>query len=77
MHQRQLLRCRRNLQTANLSRAKQSSSMKRQLISGLSLVGVWLVLYGLIALLKFSFQGLDLLMGALAIAAGALLLMNK
>jgi hypothetical protein len=51
--------------------------MKRQLISGLSLLGIWLVLYGLIPLLKLNFRGLDLLMGLLAIAAGVLLLMNK
>ena len=77
LHERLLLRCPANLRIANLSRASRVPSMKRNVISGLSLLGIWLVLYGLIPLLKLSFQGLDLLMGILAIAAGALLLMNK
>ena len=51
--------------------------MKRHAISGLSLLGVWLVLTGLLPLLNISFQGLGLVMNLLAIAAGAMLLMGR
>ena len=51
--------------------------MKRNAISGLSLLGIWLILSGVVALLNVSFAGLGLVMNVLAIAAGALLLMNR
>ena len=44
---------------------------------GMLLLGIWLILNGLIALLSFSFQGLPLIMAILAIAAGVLILLNK
>jgi hypothetical protein len=44
---------------------------------GMLLLGIWLILTGLIPLLSLSFEGLGLLMSILAIAAGALILMNK
>lgn len=45
--------------------------------TGMMLLGIWLVLTGLIPLLKLDFQALPMLMSALAVAAGALILMNK
>jgi hypothetical protein len=44
---------------------------------GMLLLGIWLILNGLIALLSFSFQGLPLIMAILAIAAGALILVGR
>lgn len=44
---------------------------------GRTLLGVWLVLQGLITLFNFSFNGLDLLIGVLALAAGVLLLLGR
>jgi hypothetical protein len=44
---------------------------------GVLLLGIWLVLYGPIPLLKLSFEGLGLLMGILAIAAGVLIIIDR
>lgn len=44
---------------------------------GMLLLGIWLILNGLIALLSFSFQGLPLIMAILALAAGALILVGR
>jgi hypothetical protein len=44
---------------------------------GMLLLSLWLILYGLIALFSFSFKGLDVVMGILAIAAGILLLIGR
>jgi hypothetical protein len=44
---------------------------------GMLLLGIWLVLTGALPLLGISFQGEAPLMSVLAIAAGALILMNK
>jgi hypothetical protein len=44
---------------------------------GLLLLGIWLVLTGLIPLLHVNIDALPLLMNILAIAAGAMILMNK
>ncbi len=44
---------------------------------GMTLLAVWLILDGLIALLALSFSGLPLIMAILAIAAGVLILLNK
>lgn len=41
---------------------------------GFILLALWLILTGLLPLLNISFSGLELLMGLLAIAAGALLI---
>jgi hypothetical protein len=41
------------------------------------LLGIWLVLTGLIALLSFSFQGLPVIMAILALAAGVLILLGR
>jgi hypothetical protein len=45
--------------------------------TGMMLLGIWLLLTGLQPLLKLDFQALPTIMAALAVAAGALLLMNK
>jgi len=44
---------------------------------GMLLLSIWLILTGLSALLGFSFQGLSLIMGILAIIAGILLLLGR
>ena len=44
---------------------------------GMLLLGIWLILTGLLPLLNASFEGLGTLMGILAIAAGALILVGR
>jgi len=44
---------------------------------GMLLLGIWLILSGLLPLLKIGFQGQAELLSILAIAAGALILMNR
>ncbi len=44
---------------------------------GMILLAIWLILTGLIDLLKFSFTGLDIIMAILALAAGVLILMRR
>jgi hypothetical protein len=44
---------------------------------GMILLAVWLILSGIIPLLKLSFEGLPMLMAILAIAAGALILIDR
>jgi hypothetical protein len=44
---------------------------------GMLLLGVWLILYGLIDLLNFSFDGLGVIMAVLAVAAGVLIVIGK
>ena len=44
---------------------------------GMILLGIWLILSGLIAILNLSFTGLSIIMGILAIAAGILLLLER
>jgi len=44
---------------------------------GMLLLGIWLILYGLIALLGLSFSGLPVIMAILAIAAGVLILLGR
>ena len=44
---------------------------------GMILLGVWLILTGLIALLNFSFAGLGIIMAILAIAAGVFILLGR
>jgi hypothetical protein len=41
------------------------------------LLGIWLVLTGLIALLGLSFAGLPVIMAILALAAGILILIGR
>jgi hypothetical protein len=43
---------------------------------GQILLGIWLVLTGLVQLLGIGFAGLGVLMGLLALIAGALILMS-
>jgi hypothetical protein len=51
--------------------------MKLASNTGMLLLGIWLVLTGLIPLLHLEFQALPTLMSALAVAAGAMILMNR
>ena len=44
---------------------------------GMLLLGIWLVLTGLIPLLRLSFSGLSLLMSILALAAGVAILIGR
>jgi len=44
---------------------------------GMLLLAVWLVLTGLIPLLKLSFSGLSVVMAVLAIAAGILIVVGR
>jgi hypothetical protein len=44
---------------------------------GMMLLGAWLVMKGLIALLNLSFDGLNMLMALLALAAGILIIVNR
>ena len=44
---------------------------------GMLLLSIWLILTGLLAVVKFSFSGLEIIMAILAIAAGVLLLLGR
>ena len=44
---------------------------------GMTLLGIWLIITGLIPLLNLSFSWLGMLMAIVAIAAGALILAGK
>jgi hypothetical protein len=44
---------------------------------GMMLLGIWLVITGLQPLLNLNFQAMPILMSALAVAAGALILMDR
>jgi hypothetical protein len=50
-------------------------SLNRNL--GMMLLGIWLVLHGLVALFSLTFAGLGIILGILALAAGALILLGK
>ena len=50
--------------------------MKLAANTGMLLLGVWLILYGAVPLLKLDFD-VSTVLQILAIAAGAMLLMNK
>ena len=43
---------------------------------GMLLLGIWLILTGLIPVLKLSFSGFPVIMDVLAIAAGVLILLG-
>jgi hypothetical protein len=62
---------------AQIAPQEGSPSMKLASNTGMLLLGIWLVLYGLTPLLHLDFQALPLLMNVLAVAAGAMILMNK
>lgn len=44
---------------------------------GFKLLGVWLIFEGLIHLLDLSFDGMDTVMGVVALAAGLLIIAEK
>jgi hypothetical protein len=41
------------------------------------LLGIWLILTGLVALLHLSFSGEDIVLGLLALAAGVLIILER
>ena len=49
--------------------------MKRSI--GLLLLAAWLILTGIIPLINLSFQGLNIVMAVLAIAAGVLIALGR
>ncbi len=44
---------------------------------GQLLTGIWLVVYGLAQIIELSFKGFPIIMAILAIAAGALLILDR
>jgi uncharacterized membrane protein HdeD (DUF308 family) len=44
---------------------------------GVLLLAIWLILSGLIAVLALTFQGMNIVMGILAILAGAFLIVDR
>jgi hypothetical protein len=44
---------------------------------GLLLLGIWLILHGLIALVDFQFSGLGTVMAVLALVAGGLIVLGR
>jgi hypothetical protein len=44
---------------------------------GMMLLGIWLLITGLVPILHLNFEAMGMIMSLLAVAAGALLLMNK
>lgn len=44
---------------------------------GLILLAIWLVLTGVIPIISLSFEGLDVIMAALAIGAGVFILIGR
>jgi len=66
--------------TNRISHTKEVSKMKkRNLLDnlGMLLLSIWLILTGLIVLTNFHFEGLPVVMGLLAIAAGILILFGR
>ena len=51
--------------------------MKLTKQTGRLLLGIWLILTGLIPLLRLSFSGMGILMAVLAIAAGVLTVLGQ
>jgi hypothetical protein len=60
------------LDSSNLLRGKKSNRRV-----GWILLGAWLILTGLLALVDMAFAGLTLLLGLLALAAGVLILLDR
>jgi len=44
---------------------------------GILCLSIWLILYGLMLVAKLSFEGSGFILGALAIAAGILLILDR
>ena len=57
--------------------AKELNNMRITQNLGMLLLAIWLILTGLITLLGLSFQGLPLIMGIVALAAGVLILLGR
>jgi hypothetical protein len=66
--------------TNRTSHTKEVSKMKKRNLFdnlGLLFLSIWLILTGLIVLFSLHFEGLPIIMGILAIAAGVLILLGK
>jgi len=59
------------LRSKNMAKIKMFKSL------GMLLLGIWLILTGLIPLLKLNFSGFPAIMEILAIAAGVLILLGR
>lgn len=55
--------------------SKKGSCMRKEI--GLMLAGVWLALEGLVRLADLNFRYDDLVMGALALAAGVMMIIKR
>jgi hypothetical protein len=64
------------LQAFNLLNALKIATGNRRSL-GMILLGIWLVLTGLVDLVDFSVGGLGVIMGLLALLAGALILLGR
>ena len=51
--------------------------MKRTKNLGMILLGIWLILTGLLAVISIPIPSLNIIMAVLAIAAGALILLDR
>jgi len=51
--------------------------MKLASNTGMLVLSIWLILFGVLPLLNISFQGQGPILNLLAVAAGVLILMNK
>jgi uncharacterized membrane protein HdeD (DUF308 family) len=51
--------------------------LRRGRTLGMLLLGIWLILTGLGALLHLSFSGEDIVLGLLALAAGVLIILER
>jgi hypothetical protein len=57
--------------------SKMSKKMKLTKNLGLLFLSIWLIVTGLIVLFSLHFEGIPIIMGILAIAAGVLILLGK
>ena len=51
--------------------------MKLTRNTGMLLLGIWLIIYGLEPLIGLSFRGLDTIMGIVAVVAGVLIVLGR
>jgi len=58
-------------------RRKKMAKLKLLKNLGMTLLGIWLIMTGLIPLLNLSFEGLPLIMSVMAIVAGVMILFNR
>jgi hypothetical protein len=44
---------------------------------GVLLLAIWLIVYGLAAIIKLNFEGMPIILGILALVAGAFLIVDR